>query len=427
MAMSIAEAMGPQRREEDHTQDDRDDDKGEWMDDRHSDEEVLVAAGPSGSAALDERTSAISAAAAAAATMSETGGLPTGTPSGRSRQRHRPADLNLADSNDHTPRPGLASPAPTLLTLRQTLNQSPPTAQTMTSEPDFENELHTPNGEVISFAEALLESRLPNAPPLGRASAQPAPAALVTRFPLSRRDPESHGFGGQGLPISNSMSHLGHSLYGEGAQEDDTGGIIDADNSDQEGETANGAPRPASRSGGSLRATNRRHRWSVFDGVFRPSDSARQHELREASEADATRVGTPLTRTLSDATMRGSRSTRTPERRDSNAEAAPGDRDASTQRPAPSSFSRFFSRGSKRRERSASAAAATSPDIPRPGSRMQIADGKVSGLLLSPLPPQAPPPKLEYVKLPGTKGSVMIKAVETPKKRFVRGPRSTSC
>jgi hypothetical protein len=30
---------------------------------------------------------------------------------------------------------------------------------------------------------------------------------------------------------------------------------------------------------------------------------------------------------------------------------------------------------------------------------------------------QVPPPKLEYVKLPGTKGAVLIKAVETSKKR----------
>jgi hypothetical protein len=30
-----------------------------------------------------------------------------------------------------------------------------------------------------------------------------------------------------------------------------------------------------------------------------------------------------------------------------------------------------------------------------------------------------PPPKLDYVKLPGTKGSLLIKAVETPKKRCV--------
>jgi hypothetical protein len=31
--------------------------------------------------------------------------------------------------------------------------------------------------------------------------------------------------------------------------------------------------------------------------------------------------------------------------------------------------------------------------------------------------PHVPPPKLEYVKLPGTKGALMVKAVETAKKR----------
>jgi hypothetical protein len=30
-----------------------------------------------------------------------------------------------------------------------------------------------------------------------------------------------------------------------------------------------------------------------------------------------------------------------------------------------------------------------------------------------------PPPKLEYVKLPGTKGALTIKSVETAKKRCV--------
>ena len=30
----------------------------------------------------------------------------------------------------------------------------------------------------------------------------------------------------------------------------------------------------------------------------------------------------------------------------------------------------------------------------------------------------APPPKLEYVKLPGTKNALLIKAVETAKKRY---------
>ena len=46
------------------------------------------------------------------------------------------------------------------------------------------------------------------------------------------------------------------------------------------------------------------------------------------------------------------------------------------------------------------------------------ADGAVRKQGLTP-PPPAPAPKLEYVKLPGTKGSIMIKAVETSRKRQV--------
>lgn len=37
----------------------------------------------------------------------------------------------------------------------------------------------------------------------------------------------------------------------------------------------------------------------------------------------------------------------------------------------------------------------------------------------TPVTPHAPPPKLEYVKLPGTKGALMVKAVETAKKSFL--------
>jgi hypothetical protein len=35
----------------------------------------------------------------------------------------------------------------------------------------------------------------------------------------------------------------------------------------------------------------------------------------------------------------------------------------------------------------------------------------------TPTTPHAPPPKLEYVKLPGTKSALIVKAVETAKKR----------
>ena len=114
--------------------------KGEWMDgERYSDEEALVAAGPSGSVALDERTSAPARASVSKTNsglttetvrindvdvpiMSSIGSRSTG---GIVKQR-RPSNLNLSpvvvrpeegegDDDD------MPSPAPTLLTLRQAL------------------------------------------------------------------------------------------------------------------------------------------------------------------------------------------------------------------------------------------------------------------------------------------------------------------
>ncbi|KAJ3524428.1 hypothetical protein NM688_g8564 [Phlebia brevispora] len=49
--------------------------------------------------------------------------------------------------------------------------------------------------------------------------------------------------------------------------------------------------------------------------------------------------------------------------------------------------------------------------------RFSEADGRRS--FATPVTTQAPAPKLEYVKLPGTKNSIMIKAVETAKKSFL--------
>ncbi|KAG8760862.1 hypothetical protein FRC14_001421 [Serendipita sp. 396] len=391
-AMSIAEAMGPQVRES--TVDDRSDGKGEWMDVRHSDDEVLIAAGPSGSAALDERTSAISAAAAAAAAAGAAGTPLAGASTLRASQRRRPSNLDLSRVNEHGQRPPISSPAPTLMTIRQALNQAPRTAETAVSDPDIDNE---PNGDVISFAEALLESRLPNAPPIGQPSTQPSRAAVVTRFPLSRQHPSSHGFGGQGL--SNVQQQSLYQSHGRTTVAETTEGAI----SDQDGETdAEAPPRAPSRSGGSLRATDRRHRWSVLDGVFRPSGASRDPDATPA-EPDG---GIPLTRTLSDAGFRQSRG-------DASRDASD---DHGRRGSRISNFSKLFR--SKRREGSLSNPASNlelrNTSLPSLGSEPKSA---VSSL--SPLPPQAPPPKLEYIKLPGTKGSVMIKAVETHKKSFL--------
>lgn len=413
-AMSIAEAMGAQNQAEQDTSQ-RNDDKGEWMDGQHSDDEILIAAGPSGSAALDERTSAISAAQAHTQQASDTAGLPaagiqanvppTGTP------RRRPANLDLSRANDFGNRPPLASPAPTLMSIRHALNQLPNAAETRTSDPELDNEPATPNGEVISFVEALLESRLPEAPPIGDAAApRPAPAAVVTRFPLTARSPSSHGFGGTGLSSNSSRMLQGNTESTRGVA-----GLVEGELSDQETEADHATTRAPSRlGGGSLRTTNRRHRWSVLDGVFRSSGSNREAtQTSNDTVEELPRSGTPLARTLSDVSIQGSRTSRQGHRA---AMSQPSDINAV--RRSSSGLSKFFSKKNKRRDRSSSNAANSSMDhLPAPLHIIPGGYEKLTGMMSSPLPPQAPPPKLEYVKLPGTKGSLMIKAVETAKKR----------
>lgn len=395
---SVAEAMGPQMLETNEPSIDHGDGKGEWVDVRQSDDEVLIAAGPSGSAALDERTSAISAAAASQAT-----GLPInqqGTGISGSSQRRRPSNLNIQTAQaEFGSRPPLGSPAPTLMTLRQALNQSPPTAGTLASDPDMDNEPHTPNGEVISFAEALLESRLPGIPPIGQQSPRPIPAALVTRFPLT----------GQGSGVQGLRTSLSTPLIHQTLDEPNAGGIVDVDPSDQDSDAEAAAPRAPSR-GGSMRASNRRHRWSVLDGVLRAPSTRRGSD--QSVGQGAPRSATPPVRSISEVALDAPTPSRSEGHRASASQPSSLNENA-IQRRNSNRFSGFFR--SKKRDR-ASSNVSSSLNHQHPPLPSGV-EGKIAIITSSPLPPQAPPPKLEYVKLPGTKGAIMIKAVETAKKR----------
>ena len=53
----------------------------------------------------------------------------------------------------------------------------------------------------------------------------------------------------------------------------------------------------------------------------------------------------------------------------------------------------------------------------RGSAHSSLSDVEKSKVTVAPAQAHAPPPKLEYVKLPGTKGAVLVKAVETAKKR----------
>ena len=371
--------------------------KADWMDESHSDDEAInvVAAGASGSQALDERTSSM---APAESTTSNSSGLDgaasrsirpvsttTLTPAGF-RRTSRPSDLDLSRARAE-PRPVMPpSPTPTLVTLRQalatssatpamgTMNQRLTDSQIPDQDPDDddENENRGNTNEPISFAQALLESRLPDLPPPG--SRLPQQAILIT---------QSH-------PVAT--------------------GDEDAPSSPVSMNTPSNRTRQSS---DTLDARRRRRRWSVLDGIF-PGGVNGQSEPHLATtppwDSQDTRAQMGRSDQLSLSSPRPSPPVTPGQSRGSGMAADPP-----PVPPQPSS--RFFSRilnsafSHRRSEDSADFAQ----------SRAENADSitrKQQGLT----PPQVPAPKLEYVKLPGTKGSIMIKAVETSKKRQVQSP-----
>ncbi|KAG8990796.1 hypothetical protein FRB90_001623, partial [Tulasnella sp. 427] len=164
-----------------------------------SDDEALdpVAAGPSASAALDERTSAIAAATAAAEAQAmivspvesdnrnHSIRRPSVSASLSARRQGRPSNLDLSPAALGAPSANLpvvaSSPAPTLRSMRQALSHSDtvrrpvlaprsPRASTSLSLSGLEDgtpDSPTEIGEdFISFAQALAESRLPSVPAL---------------------------------------------------------------------------------------------------------------------------------------------------------------------------------------------------------------------------------------------------------------------
>ena len=363
--------------------------KADWMEESHSDDEAInvVAAGASGSQALDERTSTMVAVESITSNVSGMDGAPshsvrpvsttTLTPAGFRRAR-RPSELDLSGVRVEARPP--PSPTPTLLTLRQALAFSPPTVvnsvgprltdsripdQDPDDDDENENRVSAPTNESISFAQALLESRLPDIPPPG--TRLPQEAILITQ--------------------SHTVAT----------------GEEDASSSPVSSNTQSGRVRQSSDTLGSRR---RRRRWSVLDGLL-PGPTGLP---------DAQLSTTPLPWESQDARTRDERPDQRPpssfsslppigptHSRNSDMAAYPP--------PVPAHpHSRFFSRflgnafSHRRSEDSADSA-----------HLIEHADGVVRKQGLT--PPQAPAPKLEYVKLPGTKGSIMIKAVETNRKR----------
>ncbi len=350
--------------------------KADWMEGSHSDDEAInvVAAGASGSQALDERTSSIVPVESTTSNVSGMDGAAshrarpvsttTLTPAGFHRAT-RPSELDLSRARVE-PRPAIPqSPTPTLITLRHALASSPPTgpAHTMNSMTPRLTDSPIPDQDLDD--QALLESRLPDLPPLG--TRLPQQAILITQSHLVATGEEDV----PSSPVSlNSQSSRAR-------QSNDT-----------------------------LGSRRRRRRWSVLDGILPGA----------TGQPDVQLPTTPLPWESQDARTREHPDQRPP----SSSPIAPAQSRSSdvAEHPPPLSahpHSRFFSRilGNPFSHR-------RSEDGAVPVQFTEHADGTVRKQ--GPTPPPAPAPKLEYVKLPGTKGSIMIKAVETSRKRYVVYP-----
>jgi hypothetical protein len=360
--------------------------KSDWVESSDDEAIDIVAAGSSGSQALDERTSANVSAAAPAVSVQ-----PVPAPSSTtSTRRHRPSNLDLTLSRSSMPvAPSEPSPVPTLLTLRQALSNSPPTLRNIHTT-DVIQDPDTPPGAMedddddingrISLAQALFESRIPDLPPAGSRRPQ-EPILITSSHSVAVADEPSHRTS-EDPPMPNSSS-----------------------NSDQPG---------------------RRRRWSVLLGSPTvPSTSEPLMSSRSLSTSTAAVVGErPLTRDARSHSLRSNLS------RTSTVRPSTSPTESSLMTPltpavpgrlelSPSAMSSRSSLSSRFIPRLISNAFHGRRSDEHPSSPIQKTVDSDSSKRVpgTPLMPHAPPPKLEYVKLPGTKGALVVKAVETAKKR----------
>ncbi|KAJ7169690.1 hypothetical protein C8R46DRAFT_994068 [Mycena filopes] len=357
------------------------DSKADWVE--SSDDEAInvVAAGASGSQALDERTSVrLSANLSLMSPLPTPGGtdLTHAIPASTSR-RSRPANLDLTlsmPSSSSQIAPPEPSPTPTLLTLRQALSHSPSggTRRQLDNDPDtpFFGDLDEEDDEVdgqISLADALMESRLPDLPPPGTRQAQ---------------QPILLGTGGDEEQSSPRSSE--HSAPTQQSHTD----------------------RPASR----------RRRWSVLIGQALVPGAPDASNTAPTVAVPMTRA--PMQRSQSFRSNRSTASTVQQPPRPSTASTSPSTLISTSLPDSSSHMSASSSRSSRFIPRIISNAFSTRRSDDRPPlPALQTAHQEVRRTGATPTSSHMPPPKLEYVKLPGTKGALTIKSVETAKKSFL--------
>jgi len=322
------------------------------------------------------------------------------------------------------------SPTPTLLALRQTLSRSQGHTPGQEHGPDTQMEDLEAGDESsgITLAQALLESRLPNLPPIGtRRPQQPillmSTVAADTVAPSTPRtsdeeddQEDDQDDGGISLAQALMESRLPH-LPPAGTRQPQqpifiTHAAADAVNAsfhrafDTDRNTRSGS--------------ERRRRWSVFDGMFSHGSSV-QHSLNNASPppspvfAPDIRDDTAL-RERPEARLTRSHSSRSQGvlagasgqvLREEQSTRTNGMPPSLPDLVLPSSRSGFIPRIISK---------AFHPR--RSDEHFQMLVGKTTdddrakhGMHSNPAP------KLYCVKLPGTKGAVLVKAVETPKKK----------
>ncbi|KAG6901905.1 hypothetical protein C0995_006743 [Termitomyces sp. Mi166 len=352
--------------------------KADWTESSDDEAIDIVAAEASGSQALDERTSATLSANAPATSPAHI------TPpriSPHSTRRNRPSNLDLSLTRTATVVPSEPSPVPTLLTLRQALSSSPPTHRTIhtadTQEPDTpfgvgdDDDVDDDNG--VSLAQVLMESRLPGLPPAG--TQRPQQPILLS------------------VPPAEPRSENPSPRTSEGQD----------------------ASRPAT-----IGPSQRRHRrWSALLGAP-PADAA---ESIVPSSSAATPTTAPVSRERTPGLFTRSHSFRSSHSQSSNVHPSPVSNEAlpDMREVAPSIVSSQSSRSSRFIPRILSNAFTLRKSQNRPAMpASNVTDTDSTKKPPStPVTHQAPPTKLEYVKLPGTKGALMIKAVETAKKSFL--------
>lgn len=338
--------------------DDANDQKGDWAEAEHSsDDEALslAAAGASGSAALDERTSAMSS-----------GGGSSGVPG------HSPRPANLRDirsSSVAVLSPRTESGVGLGLEFRE--NQPEPTGEIEDEGLGEEDEEVRGRAGDISLAQALLESRIPELPPPGtRLQQQPILLTSTSSIQVSNstiiREPEP--------PVSTGRAGRRRwSILGPSSS---------APSRPQNGQPVLLHPSRAD-SMTNLSRTSLRRSSSILSTENRSETTRQSSQISRTSQPEPT----------------GPRS----------APARPSTSHSST--PPVSShrfFPRIFSLGSRRK---------SEEDMRKAGANVDKDPKHPANVVSAPPPPQ---PKLDYVKLPGTKGSVLIKAVETQRKRFAR-------